>query len=61
MASLLGANPADKRILHAFPNMPAFTKEIADSYQFLWDLAGVAVCIGLNGKVPQGTKLVSCP
>ena len=34
VASLLGANPADKRILQAFPNMPAFAKEIADSISF---------------------------
>ena len=34
VASLLGANPADKRILHAFPNIPAIANDIADSISF---------------------------
>ena len=35
IASLLGANPADRRVLQAFPNMPDFAKEIADSIRSL--------------------------
>ena len=41
VASLLGANPADRRVLQAFPNMPAFAKEIADSISLCGTSAGV--------------------
>ena len=41
MPLLLGANPADRRVLQAFPNMPAIAKEIADSISLCGTSAGV--------------------
>ena len=35
------ANPADRRVLQAFPNMPAFAKETADSISLCGTSAGV--------------------
>ena len=46
-------NPADRRVLQAFPNMPDFAKEIADSISLCGTSAGVELFEWLF--LPQGS------
>ena len=68
VASLLGANTADRRVLQAFPNMPAFANETAGSITLCGpDFSRLELLWFVRMAFPsarfhmQGAKFISCP